>query len=76
MRLTDLVHKVSKESRSLWRMSWLFIMMTRKGVSGIFGTVEELIMGRDDEVHGAVIRGNNKNKSKLLRGPVQRLYLL
>ena len=35
VRLIDLVHKVSKESRSLWGMSWLFIMMTRKGVSGI-----------------------------------------
>ena len=38
--------------------------------------MEELIIGRDDEVRGAVIRVNNKNKSKLLRRPVQRLYPL
>ena len=42
---------------------------------GNFGIVEEL-MGRDDEVRGAVIRVSNKNKSKLLRRPVQRLYPL
>ena len=41
-----------------------------------FGIVEELITGQDDEVRGAVIRVNNKNKSKLLRRPVQRLYPL
>ena len=41
-----------------------------------FGIAEELITGQDDEVRGAVIRVNNKNKSKLLRRPVQRLYLL
>ena len=41
-----------------------------------FGIVEEFITGQDDEVRGAVIRVNNKNKSKLLRRPVQRLYPL
>ena len=35
--------------------------------------MEELIIGRDDE---AVIRVSNKNKSKLLRRSVQRLYPL
>ena len=39
------------------------------------GKIEELIVGRDDEIRGAIVRVyTGQRKSKLLRRPLQRLY--
>ena len=47
-----------------------------RGLCGKLAKVEEVVTGQDGHSRGAVIRVPGRNRSRLLRRPIQRLYPL